>query len=489
MVSTVPLWGVAKRLRKAQVNEDAIVLRLEPIDLLYRDEYTLVVARETASWAILDPDGYRIYTTFDGERSLREIAEAEAISIDDLIEIADQLFISGVVAVNGVTRLAQNYFKKTHKQPRYPHLCIFHMHNFCNLACKYCYTEWPGMPRGKMSLEVLCKAVEEMLQLPVPIVAFEFHGGEPMMGWKKIHDTVLFGEELAAKLGKKILWNIQTNGTYINDERARFFADHRFNVRVSIDGPAEMHDFYRINHRGRGSFDAVIKGIKALQNAKINFGTVTVVNNNNIDHLDEVLDFLIDLDVRSVRFNPLFVQGMAESEMRMVAEKWAQKELALVKRVVEYNRANPTKKISMPNIYLGYIVNIFSWDRPYLCNASPCGAAGGIANIAVNGDVYPCEEMNEQPTFKLGNLFETSLKDLFTSSPIITTLKSRVPDNLPVCNTCTFKYMCGGGCGSKTFHQYGTIFRESDYCAYYKHMYEEMIWYILEAPDYKDLLE
>ncbi|SCE55848.1 uncharacterized protein GA0115245_15272, partial [Streptomyces sp. di188] len=167
----------------------------------------------------------------------------------------------------------------------YPVLAVFHVHNWCNLACTYCYTIDDDVPPERLKREQMLKAVDDMVQMPTAFTSFEFHGGEPTMAMPDIEAVTRYAEEVYAEAGKKAVFSIQTNGYYLSEKICDFLADHRFSVRVSLDGTEDTHDEFRVDRGGKGSYRGVVAGIRRLQERGVSVHAVCVVHLGNTDRI------------------------------------------------------------------------------------------------------------------------------------------------------------------------------------------------------------
>jgi len=181
--------------------------------------------------------------------------------------------------------------------------------SLCNLDCNYCYyldkAEIYGGKEPRMSVEMLETAIKEYIEAnEVPEVTFNWHGGEPLvLGLDFYRKAIEFERKYA---GEKTVHNtIQTNGTLINAEWAQFFAQNNFLVGISIDGPKDIHDRYRKDKGGQPTFDRVINGLKALQDAGAEFNTMSTVNKASEGRGLEVYQFLKSIGSHYMQFMPV----------------------------------------------------------------------------------------------------------------------------------------------------------------------------------------
>ncbi len=180
----------------------------------------------------------------------------------------------------------------------------------CNLDCKYCfYLEkqklYPEEREWRMSDEVLEEYVRQYIQSqPVQEINFAWQGGEPtLLGVEFFRKAVQLQQKYAG--GKTISNALQTNGTLLDSEWCEFLAANKFLVGLSIDGPRELHDKYRVDKGQAPTFDAVMRGLELLKKHKVDFNTLTVVNRANSRQPLAVYCFLKEIGSQFIQFIPL----------------------------------------------------------------------------------------------------------------------------------------------------------------------------------------
>ena len=182
----------------------------------------------------------------------------------------------------------------------------------CNLDCSYCFflskeMLYPGS-RFRMADELLEAYLKQLIEAHsrVPEVTIAWQGGEPtLMGLDFFRRSVELANEYLQP-GQRAAYTIQTNATLLDDEWAAFFKENAFLVGVSIDGPRALHDAYRVDKGGKGSFDKVVGGLDALRSAGVEWNALTTIHAANADHGREVYRFLRDeLGARFVQFIPI----------------------------------------------------------------------------------------------------------------------------------------------------------------------------------------
>ncbi len=344
----------------------------------------------------------------------------------------------------------------------------------CNLDCKYCFflskeMLYPGS-RFRMADELLETYIKQLLESQRgPSVTVGWQGGEPtLMGIDFFKLSVEYAEKYK-KPGQSIEYTIQTNGTKLDDDWAAFFKENSFLVGLSVDGPRELHDEYRVNKGGEGSFDQVMKGWEVLKKHEVDFNILCTVHAANQDHPLEVYKFFRDqLETEFIQFIPIVERSTMEM-LPVANEGWSERpggdrpfykqsgEL-VTKRSVgarewgqfltvifeEWVRRDVGKVyVQMFDVTLGAHVGEFS-----LCIHSPtCGNALAIEH---NGDLYSCDHFVE-PDYLLGNIQETHMLELVASQKQRQFGQDKM-DTLPkYCVECEVRYVCHGGCPRNRF--------------------------------------
>jgi uncharacterized protein len=181
----------------------------------------------------------------------------------------------------------------------------------CNLSCEYCFflkkaDLYPGSDL-RMSREVHDAYIAQLLEAhQVPQVTVAWQGGEPtLMGLDFFRRSVEF-QQSHAKPGTRIENTFQTNGILLDDAWCRFFHENGFLIGLSLDGPRELHDAYRKDRGGHGTFDRVVRAARLLQQHRVEFNVLCTVNRKNADHPLEVYRFFRDeLEVNYIQFIPI----------------------------------------------------------------------------------------------------------------------------------------------------------------------------------------
>jgi len=336
----------------------------------------------------------------------------------------------------------------------------------CNLDCKYCfYLEkeklYPTTKDFKMSDHVLEEYIRQYIEAQeVPEVNFAWQGGEPtLMGLDFFKRAV----ELQRKYcppDKKVTNAIQTNGTLLDDEWCEFLRENKFLVGLSIDGPREMHDHYRVDKGGQPTFGKVMDGIELLKRHRVEFNTLTVVHRLNSTHPLEVYRFLKEHGSGFMQFIPLVERAGGDEGFASPPDPGGGGPPSPVTpwsvQARDYGDFLCTIFDEWVHHDVGkYFVQLFDvhlavWmGMPAsLCVfAETCGNAMAIEH---NGDLYSCDHYVYRH-YKLGNILDKTMEHL-VDSPEQRKFGTDKRDTLPrFCRECDVRFACNGECPKHRF--------------------------------------
>jgi uncharacterized protein len=342
----------------------------------------------------------------------------------------------------------------------------------CNLRCRYCYylekeALYPAGERYRMSDALLERYVREYLACQDgPEVTFSWQGGEPMLlGLDFFRRAVELQQRYAG--GRRVANALQTNGTLLDDAWCEFFTQHDFLIGLSIDGPQDLHDLYRVDRKGRGSFDRVMRGLQFLRKHGTQFNTLTVLNRENARQPQRVYRFLKDAGARFLQFIPL-VERCADGESKELGL-----DLALPPdREDKEEELSPVTDWSVrPRAYGNFLIAMFDeWVRRDVGSvfvqifdtalAAWAGAGAGLCVFAEtcgtamvlehNGDLFACDHF-VYPKYRLGSICHSSLREM-AGSARQTQFGNDKRDALPKqCRTCDVLFACRGACPKHRF--------------------------------------
>jgi uncharacterized protein len=336
----------------------------------------------------------------------------------------------------------------------------------CNLDCKYCfYLEkeklYPGRSAWAMSDDVLESYVRQYIEAQrVPVVTFAWQGGEPtLLGVDFFRKVIALQKRHGG--GKQIINAFQTNGVLLDDQWGEFLSENAFLVGISIDGPAQLHDRYRVSKGGQPTFERVLRGIGHLKKWKVEFNTLTVVHRHNADHPLEIYHFLKEIGSGFMQFIPI-VERAANSPNREglvlvgpdAAEEsqvtpWSVEPLQYGKFLCAIFDEWVRQDVGRYFIQT-FDVALESWagvPQSLCVFRETCGAAAAIEH---NGDVFSCDHY-VYPEHRLGNIMQQPLAGLM-NSPQQWKFGQDKRDRLPrQCRECEVRFACNGECPKHRF--------------------------------------
>ena len=361
----------------------------------------------------------------------------------------------------------------------------------CNLDCTYCYyLEKENLYAAKgrdyrMSDTVLESYIRQYIQSqPAQHVSFAWQGGEPTLLGVPFFERVL---ELQKKYaGDKIIDNaLQTNGTLLDDAWGEFLARNKFLIGLSVDGPAEIHDAYRVDKGGQPTFARVMRGLDILKKHGVEFNTLTVINRKNSYHARQVYRFLKEIGSKYLQFIPIVEQVAATPDPNglMLLKPYARQKTTVSEWSVEPLQFGKFLSTVFDEWVLSDVGRVFvqifdvaleSWAGlpQSLCVFAPqCGKALAVEH---NGDLYSCDHF-VYPENKLGNIMERAMSGL-VNSPQQARFGSAKATSLPSdCQKCDVRFACNGECPKHRFNttasgEYGLNYL----CAGYKHFFHHI---------------
>jgi len=361
----------------------------------------------------------------------------------------------------------------------------------CNLDCTYCYyleKENLYATSGRdfrMGDDVLENYIRQYIEThPSPTIQFAWQGGEPTLLGVPYFERVVELQKKYAR-GKKIENAIQTNGTLLDDHWGEFLARNKFLVGLSIDGPEEVHDAYRVDKGGQPTFKKVMRGLGVLKKHDVEFNTLTVINRKNSYRAHEVYRFLKQIGSKYLQFIPIVEQLASEpdpnglvllkpySRQRTTVSEWSVEPLQFGRFLQQIFDVWVMQDVGRVFVQI-FDVALESWyGLPQsLCVFAPeCGRALVVEH---NGDLFSCDHF-VYPENRLGNIMERALGSLITSpqqSRFGSAKSAALPSN---CRQCDVRFACNGECPKHRFTQTASGEYGLNYlCAGYKHFFRHI---------------
>ena len=344
----------------------------------------------------------------------------------------------------------------------------------CNLDCHYCYylhkeELYPGGTKWKMSDETLESYIGQYITCQPPgtsEVTFAWQGGEPTLLGIDFFQRCVDLQQKHVRRGMKVVNTIQTNGVLIDDDWCRFLRSNEFLVGLSLDGPAEWHDAWRVDVHGKGSHSSVTAALRRLKKFAVEFNAMVVVNRTNAVDGGRMYRYLRDSGCRFMQFIPLVERrGVGRhAEGPASPEQWT-----------PFDRAEDavSSRSVLPDQFGSFLCEVFDeWRQhdigrvfvqifdqalsawldvePSLCVfRKRCGRALAMEH---NGDVYSCDHFVDEDHL-LGNLNVVPLEELINSGRQ-QAFGDAKQETLPeYCLQCEVRQACNGECPKNRFLQ------------------------------------
>ena len=330
----------------------------------------------------------------------------------------------------------------------------------CNLDCAYCFfldkeVLYPGS-KFRMSESLLEQYIRQLIEShQTDEVNIAWQGGEPTLMELDFYRRVMAVAEKYRRPGMRFLHTLQTNGTLLDDDWAAFFKEYNFLIGVSIDGPSELHDVYRVDKGGKPTFDKVMRGLRLLQKHGVEYNLLTTVNRVNADYPLEVYRFLRDEAATTwMQFIPvverinadgltIYQEGTTVSERSVQAEQFGRFLSDIFDEWVRHDVGRV-----FVQTFEATLRNWMGMETSGMCVFNEtCGT--GLA-IEHNGDLYSCDHFVEPNNF-LGNIQETHMIEL-VALPQQLKFGQDKRDTLPrYCRECDVRFACHGECPKNRF--------------------------------------
>ena len=344
----------------------------------------------------------------------------------------------------------------------------------CNIDCTYCFflskeALYPN-EKSRMSEATLETYIRQLLESHrTQEVTVAWQGGEPTLMKLDFFKRAVELVETYRRPEQIVQHTFQTNGLLLDDDWCAFFKEHHFLVGLSVDGPRELHNTYRVDRRGQGTFDLVMQGWRALRRHSVDFNILCTVNAANQHHGRTVYSFFRDeLGAKWVQFIPIVERATAET-LEIANQGWSDQPGQ--KRLLYTQTGNlVTERTVGAEQYGRFLVDVFEewvrhdvgqvfvqlfdvtleafFGRHLLCLHAPtCGYGPALEH---NGDLYSCDHFVE-PRFKLGNIHQTHMLEL-VASPGQRKFGDNKRDTLTTqCQECKVRHLCNGGCPKDRF--------------------------------------
>ncbi len=329
-------------------------------------------------------------------------------------------------------------------------LCL-HIAHTCNLNCSYCFAsqgKYHG-ERAVMSFEVGRQALDFLVANSGTRrnLEVDFFGGEPLMNFQVVKDLVAYARSIEKEAGKNFRFTLTTNGLLIDDDVIDFANRECSNVVLSLDGRQAVHDRYRVDYAGNGSWSKIVPKFQKLvaERGGKNYYMRGTFTHANPDFLEDI-KVMLDLGFRELSMEPVVAPAgdpaaLTEEDLQIVMEQYEKlAELMLSKR-----------KAGDPFTFYHYMIDLTGGPCIYK-RISGCGSGTEYMAVTPWGDLYPCHQFVGEEKFKLGDIWKgvenTRIQDDFMACNIYAREE---------CRSCWARLYCSGGCAANAYHATGSV--------------------------------
>ena len=312
----------------------------------------------------------------------------------------------------------------------------------CNLACRYCYY-LDKVRHEEMSDELLDEFIRQYLEAQTqPEVLFTWHGGEPLLRPISFYQKAMQMQQRYAH-GRTIDNCLQTNGTLITKEWCQFFHDNHFLIGISIDGPQDMHDAYRLSPRQQSSWQQVMHAIDMLNQYDVMWNAMATVNHLTADEPQRFYRFFREIGCQFLQFTPVVERQHGKvADFSVSPRQWGNFLCGVFDEWV-------LQDIGEVYVQL-FEATLANWvgEAPGLCSMSPL--CGRCAAMESNGDVYSCDHF-VFPEYLLGNIRTSTLTSLLYGECQQQFGRNKSETLSRQCRECPFLFACHGECPRNRF--------------------------------------
>ncbi len=329
-------------------------------------------------------------------------------------------------------------------------LCL-HVAHTCNLNCSYCFAsqgKYHG-ERALMSLDVGKRALDFLIENSGTRhnLEVDFFGGEPLMNFQMLKDLVAYAREIEKKHNKNFRFTLTTNGVLIDDDVIDFANREMSNVVLSLDGRKEVHDRYRVDYAGNGSWDKIVPKFQQLVNARGHKdyymrGTFTHANPDFLKDIEKMLELgFNELSMEPVVCAKGDKEELTDEDFPILCEQYEKLAELMIKR----------RKEGKPFTFYHYMIDLQHGPCIYK-RISGCGSGTEYMAVTPWGDLYPCHQFVGDEAYRLGDIYNgvTNLEKQKEFADCNVYARSE-------CKDCWAKLYCSGGCAANAYHATGSV--------------------------------
>ena len=329
-------------------------------------------------------------------------------------------------------------------------LCL-HIAHTCNLNCSYCFAsqgKYHG-ERAVMSFEVGRQALDFLIANSGSRrnLEVDFFGGEPLVNFQVVKDLVAYARSIEKEHGKNFRFTLTTNGLLIDEDVIEFANRECHNVVLSLDGRKEIHDRFRVDYAGNGSWDRIVPKFQQLVEARKGQGyymrgTFTHANPDFLKDIQVMLDLgFNELSMEPVVAAPDDPSALTEEDKAIVMEQYEKLAMLMLDK----------DKEGKPFTFYHYMIDLTGGPCIYK-RISGCGSGTEYMAVTPWGDLYPCHQFVGEEKFKLGDVWKgvdnTEIQNEFLECNVYAR---------PECRDCWARLYCSGGCAANAYHATGSV--------------------------------
>ena len=329
-------------------------------------------------------------------------------------------------------------------------LCL-HVAHSCNLNCSYCFASQGRFhgERALMSFETGKRAIDFLVENSGSRrnLEVDFFGGEPLLNWEVVKQIVAYARSIEKEKGKNFRFTLTTNGMLVDDEVIAFSNREMHNVVLSLDGRREVHDRFRKDYAGNGSWETIVPKFQRFVEARggKNYyirGTFTHANPDFLEDIKVMLDLgFTELSMEPVVCAPGDPMALTEEDLPIVAEQY--------EKLAELMEARA--KEGRPFTFYHYMIDLE--DGPCIYKRiSGCGSGTEYMAVTPWGDLFPCHQFVGEEAFKLGDIWNgvtnTGVREDFANCNVYAREE---------CKDCWARLYCAGGCAANAYHATGSV--------------------------------